>query len=516
MRRRPTGLELGVLAAVLALGVLALPTPATGDQALFLVGAREMAHGATYYRDFWDIKQPGIYWFYELARPLGGGILAVHVLELVWQLGLAVLLQRAGRGLFRRPAVGAVLPLLVVGVYYASARPVNLTLIEGLVGLPLLGSLLLVWRAARSQRLALFAVAGLVGGVVPVFKVVEGALLLVVLVSGLVRLRQTSASRAEQLRAAAAYAAGAALPAVGVLGWALARHELRLLVRTTLVYPPQVSALAGMHTTYELHVAARQVATSGTLLLALAVVALLPGVGRRLDLMTLSCLAWIAVGGGVILLQKPNAYEVFLLLVPVGLLAAAGLQRVLDVVAERPRVALRAGLAVAGLALLLPTLSPLAAEVRVLGEHGGGVTSADRVAVGDAETDEYADTSADLAAVHPLLPPGPVYVLGHPLLQQLLGAPSALELNGWSPEQFVPQQWREWQRELERTHPTVVFVDHGALPLVQQGAPEAMAYLRAHYRVVRTSPAADRAGGTWWVTSLPPGPVAPHADGTRL
>jgi len=43
-----------------------------------------------------------------------------------------------------------------------------------------------------------------------------------------------------------------------------------------------------------------------------------------------------------------------------------------------------------------------------------------------------------------------------------------------------------------------------------------MAYLRAHYRVVRTSPAADRVGGTWWVTSLPPGPVAPHADGTPL
>src|SRR5262249_7866699 len=60
----------GALAIVAALGASRLEQPFHGDQAFFTVGAQKLAHGAVLYRDFWDFKQPGIYWFYEAAGRL--------------------------------------------------------------------------------------------------------------------------------------------------------------------------------------------------------------------------------------------------------------------------------------------------------------------------------------------------------------------------------------------------------------------------------------------------------------
>src|SRR5258705_260145 len=70
-RARGGGLEvLAVLGVIAGLGLLAAPLPFTGDQALFAAGARQLARGDVLYRDFWDVKQPGIYLWY-----LGGGSL---------------------------------------------------------------------------------------------------------------------------------------------------------------------------------------------------------------------------------------------------------------------------------------------------------------------------------------------------------------------------------------------------------------------------------------------------------
>ena len=57
-----------VLAVIALLGLLAAPLPFTGDQALFAAGARQLARGDVLYRDFWDVKQPGIYAFYRRRR----------------------------------------------------------------------------------------------------------------------------------------------------------------------------------------------------------------------------------------------------------------------------------------------------------------------------------------------------------------------------------------------------------------------------------------------------------------
>lgn len=57
---------------VIALGAFYLPYPLNSDSALFLLMAREMAEGARLYVDVWDVKQPGVFWFYLTAGYLFG------------------------------------------------------------------------------------------------------------------------------------------------------------------------------------------------------------------------------------------------------------------------------------------------------------------------------------------------------------------------------------------------------------------------------------------------------------
>src|SRR6478672_5676630 len=108
-----------VVGAVLTIGALYLPQPFDGDQALFATGAWEMSRGAVLYRDFWDIKQPGIFLFYLLAGKLFGfHEVGIHAFELLYMMAFAVVMLVTLRRYYENRSVGALVPLLSVGVYY--------------------------------------------------------------------------------------------------------------------------------------------------------------------------------------------------------------------------------------------------------------------------------------------------------------------------------------------------------------------------------------------------------------
>src|SRR5439155_20965102 len=56
LRRRDATLVVSSLGCVLLPGVASLARPFAGDQALFVVGGRQLLHGARMYGDFWDIS----------------------------------------------------------------------------------------------------------------------------------------------------------------------------------------------------------------------------------------------------------------------------------------------------------------------------------------------------------------------------------------------------------------------------------------------------------------------------
>ena len=60
------------LVGVVVAGLTKLALPFCGNTALFMTGARMMDQGGVLYVDFWDFKQPGIYWFFLAGGRLFG------------------------------------------------------------------------------------------------------------------------------------------------------------------------------------------------------------------------------------------------------------------------------------------------------------------------------------------------------------------------------------------------------------------------------------------------------------
>src|SRR5688500_7224186 len=100
----------------LALVLSHQPLPLRGDQGLYLYGAKELADGAVLYKDFWDLKAPGVYFFYLLAGSLFGfSVAGLHVLEAVW-LGVAAWFAfRIARVATSTRWVAPLAPFLTVG-----------------------------------------------------------------------------------------------------------------------------------------------------------------------------------------------------------------------------------------------------------------------------------------------------------------------------------------------------------------------------------------------------------------
>ena len=138
LQARFTRMDALVLAAIVVLGLVNLPQPFAWDQAMFTIGARELASGAVLYRDYWDPKQPGMFAFYWLGgRLFGFSEAGEHIFELLVMLTFgAALIQivgsRYGRWMGRSAA------LLSVGLFFSCCSDSLHSQIECVAGLPLL------------------------------------------------------------------------------------------------------------------------------------------------------------------------------------------------------------------------------------------------------------------------------------------------------------------------------------------------------------------------------------------
>ena len=67
-------LDVVVFLCLLVLGAASLPIPFGGDQGLNLLIGQVIADGGAPYRDVWDLKHPGIFFFFAagVAKPSSG------------------------------------------------------------------------------------------------------------------------------------------------------------------------------------------------------------------------------------------------------------------------------------------------------------------------------------------------------------------------------------------------------------------------------------------------------------
>lgn len=470
---RPSGarprLAVGVLALVAIVGLGALVQPFTWDQAVFALGAERLLAGGTLYVDYWDFKQPGIFWFFAVGgRAFGTHELGIHLLELLWMLALAVVLQRSTRPWLGATA-SACAPLCVCGFYYAVAGSWHLLQVEGLVGLPLALSWTAGMRAGRGGRHegASWFAAGLAGGFVLLFKLALAPVLLAAwAVPAWDRMRRESGARerrAAALRVALALGFGTLLPLGAALALFARQGALDAVWWTWVVFPSQImSRLQGLPVA-NLASTGHWLLTAWPLLLVPAAVGAWEVLRRRDDGCGRSLIGWSAAGTLVFLAQRWSGwqYQVFLVLIPLGLLATRGLESLATRVARRwpGRTSTAASLAVLTLAAGFAYAGAFQRSFEVV--RSGALT--DPAARRELLVERSAGAYRHFARVTEFLrapgaAPGPIFVLGNPLAYWVSGRAPAIAMPGGM-SIYTAAEWQRIARELAAASPPYILLE---------------------------------------------------------
>lgn len=503
------GLYLTAMAVVAAMGFANLFYPFGPDQALFFYGAQRLDHGATYYIDYWDNKQPAIYWFYLLAgRLFGFSEARIHMLELLWMLAFSAVLMVALRGAFKNRWLSAFVPVATVGVYYGFTGERELTQLEFIVAFPLFAmALCLLWAQRRPQRKAAFYFAsGILAGVVATFKLLLTTLCLGLWLVALVYLLHVHRTPILSLvvRAILPATAGVALVLGGVVLLFASWGALDALLWTAFVYPPQALALAPPAPTSRL-ITAAAFFLSGTAPLVLFILfAIYTWNRNNRDLLGALMLTWLVMGIGLFFVQRFSwwYYHTLLFLLPAGVLAVMGIDRLCTWFDEENRLGVVRQTALTALLALCMTASLTDDFVR----KARPMLSMIVMQGGDARAYQ-ADVSKYykmmIKSVHFLRAadalPGPVYVFGNTMMHILSERPSPHYTTGSAWNFFLPEQIDDILTTLERKKVPYVFVDRVDSSKLSRRQPRIVDYLETHYKRHHMDEA-----GQWYIRRAEP------------
>lgn len=512
------------LAIVLLVGLIHLHQPFGGDQALITTIASAMNQGEVIYRDIWDAKQPGIYVFYLVGGKLFGfHEVGIHTFELLYMLSFSVVLILTLRSYFTHRALASIIPLLTVGMYYGSSINFFLTQVEALVGFPIF---LALWYAAKSsevggrQRTYLFF-SGLMGGVVLLFKLIYLPILvsfwLAVLFDSILRKKRRVLSGFVQI--CTPIFLGVLAPIAVFLLYCVWHGILGLVCWTYFEYPLDMSETLDFSIKNQIP-ALRFLIKGFSPVIAFGLFGVYDFFRGRRDLLTVNLVLWMIVGLGLVFMQGLGwTYYYFLLVVPLGILCARGLDALWQMLlsGEPEGVSRKHSIALILVVVLLfsPTLEVLAFKGRELARYGFALSKEDRLRYQYGLYGLYSDIDAEVSVLSgPESVPGPIYVFGDPLFYYLSKRDVAIRIPIWP--FLLPEQLEEVVRDLERASPPYVFVGDKFIDREEDPRPHrpgaaddagvaALPYLASYMRETQRilsekyTPLHESAVGTWYV-----------------
>lgn len=492
---------------VLALAAVHLPLPLTGDQALYMYGAKSLAEGQALYLDFWDVKQPGVYLFYLLAGTLFSfDEVGLHILEALW-FGLAAwFAYRIGRQSGSKNVLMLLIPLFTAGTYFVAVSPWHMAQPDGLLTTPLAG---VAWalcdRQALTSRHSRLIVAGVFSGLAAIFKVSVIIVPLAMIAAWYLTTWSDAAVRDRfgRLRDYAWILAGVLLPLSAVTLWFALHGALGQLIWTTFHYPFIALSEIERHSS-DFYFAARWFLDGTIFWLPFAAIGSAWSIRKVLHRNVsgqpgVLMLVWLVVGALTILLQYHYfwAFHFNQFFVPMGVLAVIGL-RVLFGWANA-RMAAFAG------PLLTGTIVFVLLALVAFGNRATLKFSPllDAFASGDGLRSSFAQqydpkTHQILESVSAALsdtnPSDSIYVFGDPRLLLASGRIQAVPYNGWALEMMTAEQWREFSNLLRSVAPMHLYISDKYLRLLPGKSPELMEWISLRYDLYHT----DTMAGGWY------------------
>jgi hypothetical protein len=433
----------GALLLVLLVGITRLSCPFHGDQALFTLGAMDIAEGYTLYGDFWDYKQPGIFLFFLAGGSLFGFTeVGIHLFELLYWLVFCISAWLLLRHTLH-PLLAIWLPAGAIAVYYLAAGPWHLTQSEMVVSFPLLVAAMSAYKAILDGRLRFdyLMLSGFAGGLVLLFKLILAPILFGFWVIVLYSAVRAGEKPGRIVSGIAITALVSLIPLAIAFGVGTFSGVGTTMLWTFFVLPPQIVAGGKAATFKRLFEGLRWFAVSFAAIIGLAVVGV-AHVKTSFKPFVLYMLTWIGTAIIVILLQRTSwwGYQTLLLLVPTVFLAGLGLSSLEASIVKNLKPWFGGGiLLLAVIASLGPlTFSALDHTTAMARLIAFGFTSDNKASVNPT----YAAIASDIAQLPSISGRREeAIVFGDPLYLYLSRRRQAIPTNGWCLEYLTVDQW---------------------------------------------------------------------------
>lgn len=465
------------------------------DQALFRLGSEVLRSGGTLYTDIWDLKQPGIYWYYQVAESLfGAGPVSagVHILTSIW-LATAAVFAAYVAGM-SQPGSRAWLaaPFFTLLVYVCRVDVYTLAQVESLIALPVLASMACVAAAARRPgtgiQAVLHLVAGGLAGVVATFK-----LILLVIPAAVILLDVVSIwrrNRREAVHALMWSLLGFLLLLLWVAWPFIEQGSWRLFLWTQFEYPAKAVLLADVPPIAKLFTSSLYLVSSVLLLLPAALAGywkLAKSPLPQARLVGHGSLCWIVIGLLAIAVQRFSwhAYHFTMLFWPIGVLAACGLSW------PRSRLMTAPGTSRCAMALRAATVVAVLGMVVNVGRFAHRQLEP---AQPEFNSSTYLDSVPELKAYRADHACRSAIVFGSPVLLHAVDLDPVGPITGQLSIILLPQQWDALLLTLAQRRPQYVYIAERQEPVLQEHGTEVLAWINANYSKVSV----DGVAGTWY------------------
>lgn len=443
--------------------------PFDGDQSIFAMAGQTILSGGTLYVDYWDVKQPGIFYFFAAAGALFGFTSwGVHMFELIYWALVSVVIWQLAKPLLANRWLASSIPLVFLATYFGHGHEWHATQVEALMAGPVAIALLLVCRALRGDPRPglLYFLAGLCAGVTFVFKLAAAPVYLALFASVWVHLYFVRGIRSPRpyLASCLAVAAGTAAVIVPVIAGFVFTGTFHELYFITFQLPRAIIAEGIPDSIGYIRVAA------GLLYLAFALAALAPVISLhalldRNSKPLLYILTVVVTLGGLVSigLQIYSLWEYHfqLLFMPAAILFVLALDRFLAARSAGGND-LRETATIAVVAMLGTVLAAqvASADWRPAYEFAKHV-----VARGDSYDRFQAEAFPRMAALQRIAeasggtrPGEPIYVFGDPTLYHVMDTTQAVPVPGWYWELMPAALLDETASDLERALPRLIFI----------------------------------------------------------